>query len=519
MNNNDLNKPGSKELEEQALAKLKMAGSEKNISRETEESLTENEKPSEQTSVEKEQEENAVTKDNENAENKEQNRSEESSISKDNEDKDDDEDLKSLISNAIENKKILDNQIDKSKNKTENTPSKNSERKNSGKTDNKKIGTLKKRWSAKKKTGVALGIIGLIFLLVIGIIIGGFFYYTHLLNRNGDNSKNYNKMPVDESNLTDGDDTFDEKKREEELRAQLSKNASKLSDNSVYNVLLIGEDVRDPDETGRGNTDVMMIISLNTKNKTITLTSLMRDMWVYLEQFNTNSKLNAAYWHGGSEYLEEVIEQYFGIEINRYVSVNFESFIQIVEAVGGLDFDVKENEAEAMKAPLDEVNDIKKMKRGTGYVKAGKQHLNGYQSLAYARIRYNCGDDYGRTERQRAVISQIITKAKQLSFLEINDLLNKVLKEITTDIPDGEIASMLLNCFDYMKYDVQQLQIPASGYFKEDIIYNEAVLSPDYEANAQILQKVIYDDAKTAEEAASEYEDERTNGTAQQSSY
>ena len=159
------------------------------------------------------------------------------------------------------------------------------------------------------------------------------------------------------------------------------------------------------------------------------------------------------------------------------------------------------------------------MKRGTGYVKAGKQHINGYQSLAYERIRYNCGDDYGRTERQRAVISQIITKAKQLSFLEINDLLNKVLKEITTDIPDGEIASMLLNCFDYMKYDVQQLQIPASGYFKEDIIYNEAVLSPDYEANAQILQKVIYDDAKTAEEAASEYEDERTNGTAQQSSY
>ena len=509
MNNNDLNKSDSKELEEQALEKLKMAGRGNNISRETEESVTNDA----ETPADERPEEKAAEADSEKTEKNESEKSDEHNTEKtENEGKKNggEEELKTLISNAIQNKKILDTQT-----KNEHIPDKNGEEKKADDVKKSKNSNKKKRWSKKKKTGVALGIVGLVILLIIGLLVGGFFYYTHLLNRNGDNSKNYNKMPVDESNLTDSDDTFNEKKREEELRAQLSKNASKLSDDSVYNVLLIGEDVRDPNETGRGNTDVMMIISLNTKNKTITLTSLMRDMWVYLEQFNTNSKLNAAYWHGGSEYLEEVIEQYFGIEINRYVSVNFESFIQIVEAVGGLDFDIKENEAEAMKSPLDEVNDIKKLKRGTNYVKAGKQHLNGYQSLAYARIRYNCGDDYGRTERQRAVISQIIKKAKQLSFLEINDLLNKVLKEITTDIPDGEIASMLLNCFDYMKYDIQQLQIPASGYFNEDVIYNEAVLSPDYEANAQILQKVIYGDAKTAEEAASEYEDERTNGTAQ----
>ena len=227
----------------------------------------------------------------------------------------------------------------------------------------------------------------------------------------------------------------------------------------------------------------------------------MRDMWVYLEQFNTNSKLNAAYWHGGSEYLEEVIEQYFGIEINRYVSVNFESFIQIVEAVGGLDFDVKENEAEAMKAPLDEVNDIKKMKRGTGYVKAGKQHLNGYQSLAYARIRYNCGDDYGRTQRQRAAISQIIKKSKKLDLIEINDLLNKVLKKVTTDITTAEAGKMALDSFSYMSYSVQQLQMPAAGYFKEGVMNGLAVLEPDYPGNMEILKKVVYGTAKNADEA------------------
>ena len=380
------------------------------------------------------------------------------------------------------------------------------------KSDKKK----KNKWSAKKKTGVTLGIIFIVFVLLLAGIVALFFHYTGLLNRSGDNRKNYSQMPISDSDLTSGDDTFDEKLREEELKKQLQKNAVKLSDEDVFNVLLIGEDVRDPAEQGRGNTDVMMIISINKKNKTITTTSLMRDMWVYLGEFDVNSKLNAAYWHGGSEYLEDIIEQYFGIEINRYVSVNFESFIKIVEAVGGLDFDVQENEAEAMKDPLDEVNDILKRKRGTGYVTAGQQHLDGYQSLAYARIRYNCGDDYGRTQRQRAVIAQIIQKSKKLSLLQLNDLLNEVLKQVTTDVTDGEIASMLLDAFEYMDYTIQEVQIPVNGYFTADIIYSQDVLSPNIDANAAILQKVIYGSATTAEEAAEEYEQELISGGAAQ---
>lgn len=380
----------------------------------------------------------------------------------------------------------------------------------------KSVKKKKNKWSAKKKTGVTLGIIFIVFVLLLAGIVALFFHYTGLLNRSGDNRKNYSQMPISDSDLTSGDDTFDEKLREEELKKQLQKNAVKLSDEDVFNVLLIGEDVRDPAEQGRGNTDVMMIISINKKNKTITTTSLMRDMWVYLGEFDVNSKLNAAYWHGGSEYLEDIIEQYFGIEINRYVSVNFESFIKIVEAVGGLDFDVQENEAEAMKDPLDEVNDILKRKRGTGYVTAGQQHLDGYQSLAYARIRYNCGDDYGRTQRQRAVIAQIIQKSKKLSLLQLNDLLNEVLKQVTTDVTDGEIASMLLDAFEYMDYTIQEVQIPVNGYFTADIIYSQDVLSPNFDANAAILQKVIYGSATTAEEAAEEYEQELISGGAAQ---
>ena len=90
----------------------------------------------------------------------------------------------------------------------------------------------------------------------------------------------------------------------------------------------------------------MMIISINTKNKTITMTSLMRDMYIYMAQFDEGNRLNSAYWHGGCEYLEQCIEDYFGIQIDRYARVNFYSFIDIVETVGGIDMEVSKAEAE-----------------------------------------------------------------------------------------------------------------------------------------------------------------------------
>ena len=382
--------------------------------------------------------------------------------------------------------------------------------------DNQEIVNPKKKgfFSKYKKTKITIIVIISVMLLIILAAVGLFFRYMGLLNRKSDDTKNYSSMPVNESDLVSEDDTFDKAKKEEELKARLAKTAKPISETGVTNILLIGEDVRDPKETGRGNTDVMMIVSINEKNKTITLTSLLRDVWVYLDEYGVSNKLNAAYWHGGSKYLEKVVEQYYGIEIDRYVSVNFLSFIDIVEAVGGLDFDVKANEAEAMKDPLDEVNDILGRKRGSGYVKAGKQHLDGYQALAYSRIRYNCGDDYGRTKRQRAVIAQIIKKSKKLSFLEIDSLLNKVLKKVTTDVTNGEAGDMVIKSLDYMNYRVQQLQVPAAGYFQSGFVDGLSVLLIDQymDINQGIIRNVVYGTAKNADEAVKQL----TSGTGSQ---
>ena len=135
-------------------------------------------------------------------------------------------------------------------------------------------------------------------------------------------------------------------------------------------------------------------------------------------------------------------------------------------------------------------------------------HLNGNQALAYARLRYVGNSDWERTERQRRVIKEVITKSKNMSLLQIDSLLNDVLPNVHTDMTDGEIASILLDVFDYLEYDVQEVRIPADGYYSNEIRANMDVLLFNANANAAIIQKVVYGDCSTVEEAIAEYQEE-----------
>ena len=455
-----------------------------------------------------------------------------------------DEELKQSISRAMGRSAETAEEQDGD----EDVPHKKS-RKRSAKKHNgteKRSANLKGGWSVRKKTGVTLGFIFLALVLVMGIAVVLFFYYTGLLKER-DNSIRTDSPPVDSRDLVDGEDTLDEKAQEKELRALLEQKSRKISDENVMNVLLIGEDIRDTASQDRGNTDVMMLISLNKENKTVTLTSIMRDTWVYMEKFNVSAKLNQAYWHGGAEYLAEVIEDYFSISIDRTVKVNFKQFIDIVETVGGLDFDVSYTEAVAMRDPLDEQNYYLKNPDGTGYIdlkQYGKDesvnyyddegkfrtiieyqseddntirmHLDGNQSLAYARVRYGCGDDYGRTMRQRESIEKIVQKAKKLSLIELDALAKLVLPEVETDLTEGEIAELLLNAFEYMGYDIQQMRVPADGYYTMDVIWSQSCLSMNtwqFQANAAFLRYIIYGECANVDEAITQYQQEIDDGT------
>ncbi len=366
-------------------------------------------------------------------------------------------------------------------------------------------------WSTKKKAGVIAGFVFLALCIIALAVWIKFEGYVSLLNRDngGFNSDRPNYGDADPTK----EDTLSLEEEEARLKAQLEQSASSImSDSNVYNILLIGEDIRDTAAEERGNTDVMMLISINSELETITMTSFMRDIYLYLPstsdvQLSYSNRLNAAYYHGGAIYLEDVLEQYFGVTIDRYVVVNFYSFIDIVDTVGGLNITLSDEEAIGMQEPMAEQNKYLGNASGTDYLYQGGEDLllNGNQALGYARLRYVGNADFERTERQRKVIAEMIEKSKELNLLELDSLLNRVLPEVTTDLESGEIATLLLNAFDYMNYDIQELRIPADGTFTNEYINGMSVLSVDFDSNMQLLQQTVY--GESAVDSSSEYDD------------
>lgn len=281
---------------------------------------------------------------------------------------------------------------------------------------------------------------------------------------------------------------------EEWLKNQLKGNKDILSSEEVTNVLLVGEDVRALDDNNvRGNTDVMLLISINSKMETITVTSFMRDIYLQIPgEYST--RLNAAYAMGGCKLLGETISQNFGIDIDNYVIVNFKSFMTIIDAIGGIEVEITDNMIDPLRAPIGEQNTLLGKDLRTDFItKPGTYTLNGNQALGYVRIRHGVGDDYGRTQRQREVISKMITKSKQSSISELKSLLDSVIDEIQTDI-DGDMAVSLIYHLitEYNGYDIQQLQIPANRTFTTATIRNMDVLCPDFAKNSLLLQMTIY---------------------------
>jgi LCP family protein required for cell wall assembly len=253
----------------------------------------------------------------------------------------------------------------------------------------------------------------------------------------------------------------------------------------------------------------MMIISVNTKDKTITMTSIMRDCYVSYQDANGywySNRINAAYWTGGISLTQQTIENYLNVKIDRYVLVNFRVFIDIVDTLGGLDLYVSDEEANGyadadpngtntrgMQNPLDEQNKYLGNKKGTDYIKkGGNLHLNGNQALAYARLRYIGNSDYERTERQRKVITEMIKKSRDLSIIEMDKLANTILPQIKTDVTKSEAAQLLIDMLDYRNYEIQEFRVPADGTFTDQIIDGKDVLSVDFNTNADMFRELVY---------------------------
>lgn len=264
-----------------------------------------------------------------------------------------------------------------------------------------------------------------------------------------------------------------------------------FKEDGVKNILLIGNDSRSEDESGRS--DAMILISISSRTNSIHMTSLLRDIYVDIPGHDGN-RLNAAYAYGGPELLMETLKENFDIDVSRYMLVNFQAFANLVDAVGGVDLDVTNEEVQYINGYLVEYNQLEGRPEGTDYLDtslSGNIHLNGPQALAYCRNRY-IGTDFARTERQRKVLSAAMKSAPLALATNGGELVDGVMSNITTNLTKTELSGLMLQAPVMMTYDVVQESIPLEGTYSNATIRGMAVLEVDFEANKEYIRKEIY---------------------------
>lgn len=360
----------------------------------------------------------------------------------------------------------------------------------------------KKPLNKKQKRQIKLILLKilLIFLIVlctavIGVVIVFHHYYSKM-NIDKGNIDMVTTEFVEEDidpNATDSDADLI-LSVDEQLKQNLEDSSTELmfSDN-VYNILLIGNDSRDKNTLGRS--DSMIIVSINKSTKEIILTSIMRDSYVYIPG-HWNTRINAAYALGGPDLLIETIETNFKVKIDSYVAVNFFSFMDAVDAVGGVEIEVSNAEANVLNTYIAELNYLEGLPEGTDMLYGGGTYkLNGKQALAYSRIRYVGNADFDRTGRQREVLEKMMNSMRTASLSELNNVLNVVLPQVTTDISEGEMFTLLLDTTTtYKDYAIKQYRVPYDGTYQNLTIDGAAVLGLDLMTNINYLHRDIYGD-------------------------
>jgi len=275
------------------------------------------------------------------------------------------------------------------------------------------------------------------------------------------------------------------------LYQQMLENGELLeTDDSVINILLIGQDRREGE--GRQRSDSMILCTVNLRSNTLIMTSFMRDMYVELPGYGYD-KLNAAYPLGGMELLDKTLLYHFGVVVDANVEVDFDGFMSLIDKVNGVDIELTQTEADYLNRRGNW--DVDDSTAWTWSLKAGMNHMTGEQALAYCRDRFSDGtSDFGRTERQRKVLMAMLESTKKLSPLEMNNLLQEILKMniLTTDMTDNQLITFTKTILPKLSgLKVESLRIPADGLYYDDTRDGMSVLIPDLEKNKELLTEKI----------------------------
>ncbi len=276
------------------------------------------------------------------------------------------------------------------------------------------------------------------------------------------------------------------------------------------NIALFGVDSRDSN-LGKGNrSDCIIIASLNNKTKEVKLISVYRDTYVNIEGHGLD-KITHAYSYGEAPLAIKTLNENFDLNITEFATVNFDSVAEAVNALGGVTINVTNEELKYINDYIGETAKVTGLS-DQKVTSAGKQTLNGVQAVAYSRIRYTSGGDYKRTERMRTVIEAMIEKFKTKSISEMNQIIDKILPEVYTNITSGDIFSLLPSIASFKvtdsigwPYETKGITldrwygVPVTLESNVKQLHQEAFGEPDYvpservkQISNQIIQKTGY---------------------------
>lgn len=333
----------------------------------------------------------------------------------------------------------------------------------------------------KRITGWKKGLLisGISVFLVLAIFMGWFFIYFDY---------NYNEITTDPNQLGFTD----------------------VKEEGIINIALFGVDSRD-EVVFKGNTDSIMILSLNTNTKKVKIISIMRDTLVPMDYQGKNyyAKINSAY-SKGPEHAIKTLNQNFDLDISEYATVNFFGMTDIINAVGGITATItkdelawKGNDHPNLNNCMDEICREMGLNPKDYYIHtAGEQTLNGVQAVAYARVRHctsvwGTRDDFGRTDRQRHVMQELFNKATKMGKTQYISLAKALIPCTETSLSYGDIIGLATNILlDSPSFE--QYRLPPSEYQREFLMKGPSgygsIIYYDLDYASELVNGIIYDD-------------------------
>lgn len=262
--------------------------------------------------------------------------------------------------------------------------------------------------------------------------------------------------------------------------------------NPPLNIALFAVDRRNTNQ--EGNSDVIMIISIDQVTKKIKMSSILRDTYVNIEGKGMD-KINAAFALGGPQLAIKTINQNFGMDIKDYFNVDFFTTARMIDALGGVEVNVKAEEMPYLNNYLQEISGIDNI-APSPVAQPGYQRLNGKQAVAYTRIRAVGRGDFERTERQRTVLVALFYKMQGGGPAMLPVLMTQILPYLETSMSSMELFSIGGNILNSKSKSIEEARFPLDSSSKGVRINNIYYLSADLSKTTDALHNFIYKDIK-----------------------